>query len=224
MAKNAASMEETAMRMVRHVYGYLRDPQTQQPLCALVRLFKTHPFQHLPASLQTFARTMAGQQPILAQTRCLTLLASAGDVPAWNSRHTSVGHQAIPLTSEEMVLQSPMIAQLLRQFGLDPRDVVSPVPGSMRQTTTDIYRIFHVAHAAQSAYLPAQDHFVQPYGIASVLGFGGPLTEGDLFAMILFFKAPLSEETVSEFPSIALSVKLALLSLTEAAVFAPEKS
>jgi hypothetical protein len=220
MATNATSMEEAAGRMVRHMYDRLRDPQTQQPLCALVRLFKTHRYQYLPHSLQVFAQHMAGGQPIAAETRCLTLLATAGDVPAWNSRETSVGHQAIPLTSEEMVKQSPMIAQLLHQFGLDPRDVISPETDSMQHTRTDTYGIFHVARAAESDYVPAQDAFVQPYGIASVLGFGGPLTAGDLFAMILFCKSPLSMETASEFPSIALSAKLALLSLTEAPLFA----
>jgi hypothetical protein len=223
MATNATSMEEAARRMVRHLYGHLRDPQTQQPLCALVRLFKTHRYQHLPPDLQAFARSMAGRQPIASETRCLTLLATAGDVPAWNSRQTSVGHQAIPLTSEEMVQQSPMIAQLLLQFGLNPRELISPDTGSIQHTRTDTYGIFHVDRAAESAYVPARESFVQPHGIESVLGFGGPLTDGDLFAMILFCKVPLSMETASEFPSIALSAKLALLSLTGAAVFVPEE-
>jgi hypothetical protein len=220
-ATDAASMEEAANRMVRHLYAHLRHPQTQEPLCALVRLFKTQRYRHLPPSLQAFARQIAGRQPIIAETRCLTLLATAGEAPAWNSRHTSGGHQAIPLTSEEMVLQSPMIARLLQQFGVNPRDIVASDTNLMLQKKTDAYNIFHVPQAAGSPYVPSQEAFVQPYGIASVLGFGGPLTEGDLFAIILFTKQPLNAATAALFPSIALNAKLALLSLADSPVFAP---
>ena len=54
-----------------------------------------------------------------------TLLATAGDEPEWNSRHTSRGHAAIPLPSARIVERFPMIAQLIRQLGFDVADVVS---------------------------------------------------------------------------------------------------
>ena len=223
-ATDAGSMEEVAQRIVRLLYAGLRDPVTDAPLCALARLFKTHAYQHLPLSLQAFARGMAGHRPIAAETPCLTLLATAGDLPDWNSRHLSTGHQAIPLTSEEMVLRSPMIAQLLLQFGLEPRDVLAAHDNLLLPTRTDTYHIFHIPQAALSPHVPAQETFVLPYGIASVVGFGGPLASGELFAIVLFTKTPVSEETASLFSSIALSAKLALLSLAPTAVFNPEVS
>ena len=56
--------------------------------------------------------------------QCLTLMATVGENPEWNSRKNSAGHKAIPLPSAEFVAQIPMIAQLIGQFGLDPSMVV----------------------------------------------------------------------------------------------------
>lgn len=55
----------------------------------------------------------------------------------------------------------------------------------MRDLRGKTYGVFHVAEARESAYVPAQADFVVPYGIRSVVGFGGPLATGDLFAVIL---------------------------------------
>ena len=59
---------------------------------------------------------------------CLALLATAGDEPDWNDRDRSRGHRAIPLASERMVEELPMIAQLIRQLGLDVGSVLRPDP------------------------------------------------------------------------------------------------
>ncbi len=217
-ATHAGSMEEVAQRIVRLLYTRLCHPGTEQSLFALVRLFKTHAYHQLPPSYQVFARSIA-QQPIAADTRCLTLLATAGDVRAWNSPSTSLGHLAIPLLSEEMLAQAPMLAQLFLQFGLQPGEVVAPKTALLLPAQTDTYNIFHVAQATQSPYIPAQETFVEPYHIASVIGFGGPLTGGEMFAAILFSKGSVSAETASLFSSIALSAKIALLSLPKAPVF-----
>jgi len=50
-----------------------------------------------------------------------------------------------------------------------------------------------------------------PFGIRSVIGFGGMLPSGNLFAVILFTKVPIPRETADLFRPLALSVKLAIL-------------
>jgi two-component system NtrC family sensor kinase len=219
MPANASSAEVVAQRMVRHLYDHLRDANNGERICALARLFMTIRFGSLPPSLQTFGQSITGEPSIPISTRCLTLLASAGDEPAWDSRHTSVGHQAIPLTSREMVSQSPMISQLLTQFGVDVDAVVTPDARLMLPAETPTYNIFHVPEAKQSPHVPAQDAFVIPYRITSVVGFGGPLTDGNLFTIILFSKTRLTVDTVSLFHGIALSAKLALLAVADKPVF-----
>jgi hypothetical protein len=44
-----------------------------------------------------------------------------------------------------------------------------------------------------------------------VLGLGGPLPSGDIFAMILFTKVVLSHDVAELFKPLSLSLKLAVL-------------
>jgi two-component system NtrC family sensor kinase len=158
-------------------------------------------------------------------TKCLTLIASAGDLPAWNSRHTSACHRAIPLTSPEMLARFPMISELIDQLGVRPEEVAGPSPQLAEEPTRKGYNVFYVEEAAGSPSVPAQLDFVQPFGVRSVLGFGGVLPGGDLFAVVLFARVPVPKETPNLFKPLALNVTLAALpfhgSGTAGPVFAP---
>ena len=115
----AKTMEEAATRIVRFFYENFSDSTIDGKAYALVRLFKTHLYSELHQDLQGFAdKIMAGQSnpPGL---KCLTLLGTAGDQEAWNSRRASQGHQAIPLPSQEFINNAPMIARLMQQLGLE---------------------------------------------------------------------------------------------------------
>jgi hypothetical protein len=71
-----------------------------------------------------------------------------------------------------------------------------------------------------SPYVPAQREFVIPYGVKSVVGFGGLLPTGDLFAVILFTRVDVPRESAELFKTLALSTKLAMVSVEQARVFA----
>ena len=58
-----------------------------------------------------------------------------------------------------------------------------------------------------------------PEEIKSVLGFGGLLPSGNLFAVIMFSKVPIGADAASMFRSISLSVTQVLLPF-ETKVFA----
>ena len=206
-AQGAPSMEHAAARICRSLYDDLAaDAEPGRRACALVRFYKTHPFGHLPADLQRFASgLLAGHAPAEG-LRCLTLLGTAGDEPAWNARQRSKGHQAIPLPSAELVEKAPMIAQLVRAFGLDLADVVRSGPDVVRSLEGKTYGVFHVPRAVGSPHIPAQD-FVVRHRIRSVLGFGGSLASGDLFAVILFSRVDIPPEAADRFRTIALDVK-----------------
>jgi hypothetical protein len=112
-----------------------------------------------------------------------------------------------------------MIAQLIRQFGLEIGDVVAPSTEVVRSLEGKTYGVFHVEQAADSRYIPAQAQFVDRYSVQSVLGFGGILAGGDLFAIILFSRAPITSEVADRFRTIALDVKSALLPFAEGPFF-----
>ena len=213
-------MEAVADRIVRDLYDGLLDGPSGARACALVRLYKTHPFGDLEPDLQAQARPGLGGREPTPSMKCLTLLATAGDEAPWNDRHRSAGHQAIPLFSREQVESIPMVAQLIRQFGLQTAAVLPDAPGFLLDRDQRTYNVFHVPQALGSPSIPAQAGFVIPHGIASVLGFGGLLPSGELLAVLLFSKVPIPAGTADFFKTIALSVKLALLPHDGTAVFA----
>ncbi|HEX2205043.1 MAG TPA: hypothetical protein VHG91_17160 [Longimicrobium sp.] len=215
----SGTLEEAAGAVVQYFHDECRDEATGERQCVLVRFFKTHPFGGLPDDLQAFACRMFGPVPPHDDTRCLVLLATAGAEPEWNDRRLSRGHQAIPLPSAEVVERSPMVAQLIRELGLDVAHVVAPRPELIRGLEGKTHGVFHVAEAAGSPYIPAQEAFVLPHGVRSVVGCGGIVHDGDLFALVLFSRVPIPAESAERFRQIALQLKIAILPV--ATSFAP---
>ena len=216
----ASSMEEVADRTVRYLRERLLDPSGEQPACALVRVFITLPFDALDATQRQFAESVLGHVPESPGMKCLTLLATAGDEPAWNSRHSSAGHKALPLPSASAIARSPMIAQLIRQLGVEIGMLLSPEGRLMIDSEQHSFNVFHVENAQGSPYIPAQTEFVRPYGVHSVLGFGGLLPTGDLFATILFARTHIPRDVADLFKTLALNMKVALLPFAGRKVFA----
>lgn len=211
MGDGARCMEEIAGKIVRHLYDNLIDGGTGTRACALIRFFKTHTYAGLDEGLQRFARTMMGDTPVFPEMKCLVLLATAGDNPEWNSRSNSTGHKAIPLPSEETVHQIPMIRNLIDQLGLSVRSVIKPDPTIIMDMAQRTYNVFHVLEAFNSPNIPAQLNFVVPCGIKSVLGFGGVFPSGDIYAVIMFSKVPVSKEVAGLFSTLSLNMKIAVL-------------
>lgn len=222
-AQGASSMEAAAGKVCRYLYDEMGDGAGERA-CVLVRFYKTHPFGELTPELQRFARRAFGAvaiSPPEPEMRCLTLLSTVGDQPEWNARERSEGHQAIPLPSPHIVERAPMISQLIREFGLDLSDVVRPSDDLVRERGGKSYGVFHVENAAGSPYIPAQQGFVDRYGIRSVLGFGGLLPTGDLFAVILFARVHVPIDAADRFRSLALDLKSCLIPYAGSAVFQP---
>ena len=211
IGEQAASFEDVAHGITQYLHGCLVDADGA-PACALVRMYKTHRLEQLPPTVQRFV-SRAGRGRLPGATRCLTLLGTAGLEREWNDRTASLRHQAIPLSSKEVVERSPMIAGLIEQLGLDVASIVEPDEDSLILHHRD-YDVFFVPDALSSPLVPAQDEFVVPYAIRSVVGCGGVLPTGDLFALILFTKLQLTSETADLFRTLALSVKATVVAYT----------
>lgn len=215
LGRDARSLEEAAGRIVRYLYRNVGDSQNGEPSLPLVRLFKTHPYSGLEPGQQEFVDRMLGQKPEHPEARCLTLMATAGRQSQWNDRHTSRGHQAIPLLSEDMVRSFPMIANLVAQFGLEVKDLVAPSSSLSMDPEPQPYNVFYVAEAPGSPHVVDQENFVGPHGIRSVLGLGGELPDGEFFALIMFSSTPIPPATAELFRTVALNVRVALSPLAD---------
>jgi hypothetical protein len=214
----APSLEASAHRTCRFLYHELHGPDAPHA-CALVRCYKTHAFGSLEPELQSFVRGALGAETPRLTMKCLTLMATAGESAAWNSRHLSRGHRAIPLPSPEIVEKAPMISQLIKELGLELKTVLQPSPEIVKELAGKRHGVFHVENALGSPYIPAQEDFVVRYGIKSVLGFGGMLFTGDLFAVILFATVHVPAKAADRFRTIALDVKSAFSRFNEENVF-----
>ncbi|HVS60990.1 MAG TPA: hypothetical protein VHE82_09905 [Gemmatimonadaceae bacterium] len=205
-ATSAPTFEAAAQRVCRFLYDELRDADGERQ-CALVRCYKTHSFGSLEPDLQAFACTVMSVAQPWPTMKCLTLMATVGQSAAWNARHLSRGHRAMPLPSPEIIEKAPMISQLIKEFGLELSSVLQPSPEVVRELAGKRHGVFHVEDALGSPYIPAQQEFVVRFGIRSVLGFGGLLVNGDLFAVILFATVRVSQRSADRFRTLALDVK-----------------
>ncbi|MEL7512606.1 MAG: hypothetical protein AAGM27_10760 [Cyanobacteria bacterium J06554_3] len=211
LGKDAGSVETVATRCVEYLRDSLALPGTQEPACALARFFKTCNYQDLPSELKKQAVSASGQQGDLPNTvKCLTLMGTTGEQSDWCDRHTSKGHQSIPLTSEKAISQIPMISQLIKGLGLEISCVLAPSPHLWMELERKTCNVFYIETALGSEFIPAQSSFVEPFGIQSVLGFGGMLSSGDLFTVILFTKAKVPASTANLLKMLPLNLKMAM--------------
>jgi hypothetical protein len=217
-AAGAPTLEASAQRICRFLYDELHGPGVEHA-CALVRCYKTHAFGSLDSDLQDFARKILGGDTPRPTMKCLTLMATVGSTGSWNSRQLSRGHRAIPLPSPEIVEKAPMISQLIKELGLELSSVLQPSPDVVKELAGKRHGVFHVENAVGSPYIPAQDEFVVRHGIRSVLGFGGMLHTGDLFAVILFSTVHVPASAADRFKTLALDVKSAFSRFNEASIF-----
>ena len=218
-AKQARNLEEAANIVVRYLYEHSAPAPDGKHGCALVRCYVTRPYGSLDPNSRAFAAAILGNATPPESMNCLSLIATIGDEAQWNSRLESKGHRTIPLPSAQAVERAPMIAQLIKQFGLQIADIVNPSADLLHELAGKSYNVFHVERALGSPHVPAQDDFVIPYGIESVIGFGGSLATIDLYAVILFSRVRIPEKSANRFRALALDVKAAFFPFREA-VFA----
>ena len=98
--------------------------------------------------------------------------------------------------------------------------VLRPDPSVILDLEKKTYNTFYIADAVGSPYIPAQDDFVVPFGVKSVLGFGGVLSNGELFVVIMFSKVPIPRETAENVRDLGPSAKVAVEPFVAGAVFA----
>jgi len=210
-AAESLNLEDAADRIAHYLYNALWDPKSDRPGNALVRFYRTIDFVDLEPSLQTYAALALGPGNKRPTMKCLTLMGTAGDVPQWNSRQTSVGHKAIPLTSRAAVERLPMVSRLIRDLGMSVDELVDP-PESPSGPEPDVPpNVFYIRRAESHPSVPDQD-FVSQHGVQSVLAVGGPIDSTDMWTIILFSRVDISPEVARLFRLLAVDVKIAVMS------------
>jgi hypothetical protein len=210
-AAGARSRKRMAERMVATLYERCVDAQGEGAV-VLARCFQTCAYAQMPMDYQHAADRLMDDVASEPDMRCLALLGTRGKKTTWNDVATSIGHQAIPLPSAEVVGRAPMIARLLSDFGVSPQQLVAPPdsPDFLLHAGLETLNVFHIARSANSPFIPAQEAFVKPFGVRSVLGVGGLLPEGNLFAVLLFLRVSMARSSAEMFESLGVAIRDAL--------------
>lgn len=206
----ARTMSAAAAAAVNYLYERLVD-EHGQPAAVLARLFTTERYDRLSLDQQLLVPAALKTEPGFENLRCLLLLATRGTDPAWNDISSSQGHRVIPLRDKSIFEKAPMLNRLASQFGVQLEDMIAPDPLRIRELLSQQFGVFYVPEALGSPFVPSQDNFVVPHAVRTVLGFGAILPSGAIFAVLLFLRVAVSDETAKMFQPLALSIKASLL-------------
>ncbi|MEU0945659.1 SpoIIE family protein phosphatase [Streptomyces canus] len=162
--------------------------------CPVVGVFLSRP-QAAPA-----AQVAAG--PRAQEPRRLSLAGFRGAYGPW---HGAEGSAPLDVTvpSPEASRQAPLAYRLLERLGAwataDADSAVPPVSG---------VEIVHVS----DSQVDVPGEVLQAQGLRSLIAFGGTLSPGEWFAVVLFCGVPLPAEVAELFRTVTASTRLALLS------------
>ncbi|TKB92650.1 MAG: hypothetical protein E8D41_07585 [Nitrospira sp.] len=211
LGAGVSSAQDVAQRIASYLYRRFGNDQTGRQDCVLVRCFLTRSYRELDPQSQDCARRALSCGPGSLDMKCLTLFGTAGERPEWNDRNRSRRYRSIPITDKQVLSQFPMVSQLLQQLGVEVESKMQPKSDTRADRTERTLNVFYVAEAKGSPFVPAQEEFVIPFGIESILGFGGVFPSKEFFTIILFSREKISRETAELFKPLAVSVRSALV-------------
>lgn len=178
-----ATFEEAAQHIVRAIYDEFRNTQDER-MFALVRIFRLANEHQLPPEESTDA-----------EGQWLTLCGTVGDETAWCNRLESAGHRVIPAGA----FTTPMLKAAFEQIGLVKRDT----PDEFLHEASFMANYFHVEQANGSPYIVAQDEFVIPYKIQSVVGIGSPFASKAFYMCVSFSKTRINAADAKKFAELS---------------------
>ena len=183
----------------------------------LVRAFVTVAYEKLPAAKQAFAQRILPDSKdadvLKNDTPVLSLLATSGREPNWNTVEKSKGNICIPLMSDQFVAEIQMVSRLLTDLGLgvnlgvDAGATYSDDPGSKVRT-------FYVSDAltevdGRGRKVIVNQQFAEKYAVKTVFGGGGPYPNhpSNVLAVIFFTNEQVSRDVACAFEPLIASVQ-----------------
>ncbi len=193
------NFEQAAQAWAQTIYETFREPRENSTF-ALVRFYRIEKYDNLPPDLRAKAKA---DWPY-----AIALVGTYGDEVAWCARQKSKGHQVLDAEST-----APMMRAAIQSIGLTGGPATSEALAMQQDAALSKY--FYVPDAIDSPYVPAQDEFVLPYGIKSVIGFGIRFLSRCAYMALCFSKVSLAETDVEKFVSLLPFVSTSLAAFDE---------
>lgn len=202
------SMDGVAEQTLNYMCSTLTFADRADGACALARFFVTQRFSQLPKELKRKLHSkQTSEDP---DPNCLLLLSSRGIKSEWNEQHCGQSEQVIVLPSGDALSEYPMLAEVTAQLDM-PIENIQAHAVFISEHNNDNYYAFYIPDALSTSSIPAQDEFVIPNGVRSVVGYGGSLPSGCVFMVVLFLRVVISRQVALAFRPFALNTKIALL-------------
>lgn len=212
--ERVTSHEQASQHICQQLYHMLQ--QEDQPALALVRVYRLTRVEDLPPDL----RALVDPDELFV----MSLTGTYGLQDEWRRRQDSAGHKVVPVNKIAIPSLIPMFEQLL------VRDMKADLPrlyetrnviGSVRSTGGT----FYIEDVPTSPVIPAQDTFVEPYGVKSLVGFGGLMAGSErlasLFVLVAFSRVHFTPEMADAFHRMHPFVGTALASRAAQPIFTP---
>ena len=208
--KGFSTLEETVQELMNTLYQtFITD--SGKSAFVLNRFFKSCTYVDLPEDIKIYIQHQEVKEEIHADNRYLTLLGTSGDLKEWKCRKDSKGHQALPLHDPHIVNNIPMLSALLSQIGFCVSEVVKTHENIIINKEEHDFCVFCIEDVRESKLIPKQSEFVEPFGIKSVLGFGGHYKSNHIYTVIIFSREKISKEMAKLFLSLDPAVKMITL-------------
>jgi signal transduction histidine kinase len=207
LAARAVSSESFAQGLMQCCQETFRVPTAGDPEIVLGRCFVAQPFSELSAEVKAWLQQGEDRVSDPSTGLCLSLMGSAGVVDGWNDPSRSSRYRAIPIEADRFATRFPMFGEIFRQIGLS---IDKPHLGAGMNigSAGTACNVFSVPVALGSPDVPAQNEFVRPYGVRSVVGFGGWYGQGRYFLVVLFSRVSIPQPSVELLRLLALAVRV----------------
>jgi hypothetical protein len=186
--QNLANLTEAANVCVKELYDNFRQPNGE-PAFSLIRVFRTCRYDDLPPRLKQMATPDFD--------RWLALMATIGVEEDWCEVRKSKSNQLNSLGGQP----TPMFNAAFKQMGisLTPEDQQQSLENEGSASSS---RCFYVPDVPGNSKIPAQEHFVEPYGIQSVIGLGGQFSSDEAVLILCFAKVSITEQCADTFEGL----------------------
>ncbi|MFF9087818.1 SpoIIE family protein phosphatase [Streptomyces sp. NPDC014991] len=189
----APSPDAAAQTVADFFYDSLVDGRESRA-CPAVGVFLAGPWNAVTAA-------PAGEGPPAEHARRLTLAGFRGPYVPWPGAEGS-GPLRMPVPSSGGAHETPSVHRLLERLGVTTGEADGAVPPA-----SDV----EVVHVSGSR-VDGLEELLPGQGVRSALAFGGTLSPGEWFAVVLFSRVPLPAEAATLFRTVTGSTRLALLS------------
>ena len=208
--KDKSNLEQVAQEMMKTLCQTIVTDSDNSAI-VLGRLFKSCSYSDLTEDIQNYIQQKEDLNAITPESKYLTLLGTWGELEEWRVIKISRNYKAFSLNDKDVLYKFPMLSAVFNQIGYDIPTETDPDKSIIIDDQDKEYGVFYVKDATGNKLVPKQAEFVEPYGIKSVIGFGGRYGNNNIYSIILFFRECISRQTTELFPSLNPAIKLLTL-------------